>query len=238
MALFEAMAATWPAAEIVGLGPWTLRRGEGGGGRVSAATLDGGLDGGLARVAAAEAAMRGWGQRPLVMVRPGEDALDAALAARGYVIGDPSLILTAPSAALAPAEVPEEAIDCAGPLACMAAIWEAGGIGAARRAVMDRAPGPRAWLLGRLGDRPRACGFVAVAGGVAVLHAVEVAPEAKRRGLGTLLARAAAAWAQERGAETLALAVTAANAPARALYGRLGMAEAARYHYRLAPQEG
>ena len=37
------------------------------------------------------------------------------------------------------------------------------------------------------------------------------------------------------GRRDLRLAVTAANAPARALYARLGMDEAAAYHYRLAP---
>ncbi|PJN94439.1 N-acetyltransferase, partial [Amaricoccus sp. HAR-UPW-R2A-40] len=41
---------------------------------------------------------------------------------------------------------------------------------------------------------------------------------------------------RDRGAVTLALAVAEANAPARALYDRLGMAEAARYHYRIAPE--
>jgi hypothetical protein len=52
-----------------------------------------------------------------------------------------------------------------------------------------------------------------------------------------VLTRAAAAWATGRGVPTLALAVTEGNAPARALYAGLGMAEAARYHYRLAPEE-
>ena len=47
---------------------------------------------------------------------------------------------------------------------------------------------------------------------------------------------AAAAWAAAEGAATLALAVTRANAPARALYARLGLAEAAAYHYRVAPE--
>ena len=72
---FALIAATWPPAETVTRGPWTLRRGGGGGSRVSAATLDGpfaDLDG-------ADAVMRGWGQRPLVMIRPGDTALDAAL---------------------------------------------------------------------------------------------------------------------------------------------------------------
>lgn len=226
--LFATIAATWPPAETRRLGPWTLRRGGDGGKRVSAATLEGDLG----DIEAAEAAMRGWGQAPLVMVRPGEAALDAALAARGYRTRDATRMLAGDAAAIAGGTPPETALDCEGPLACMAAIWDAGGIGAGRRAVMDRAAGPRAWLLGRTEDAPAACAFVAMDGDVAMLHALEVAGWARRRGLGALLTRAAAAWGAARGATTLALVVTEANAPAAALYGGLGLREAARYHYR------
>ena len=38
---------------------------------------------------------------PLFRIRPGEEALDALLAARGYVVRDPTLILAAPVAAIA-----------------------------------------------------------------------------------------------------------------------------------------
>jgi ribosomal protein S18 acetylase RimI-like enzyme len=102
--------------------------------------------------------------------------------------------------------------------------------------VRARAAEPRSFLLGRLDDRPAGCAFVAVHGDVAMLHAVEVAPLARRNGLGARMTRAAAVWAQARGAATLALAVTRANAPALALYRGLGMAEAGAYHYRLAPE--
>lgn len=233
MDLFAALDATWPAAEVARAGPWRLRRGEGGGNRVSATTLDGPLG----DPAEAEAAMQAWGQRPLFMVRPGEDALDAALAERGYARHDASILLAAPVAALAEAVLDATAIDCEGRLAAMETLWAAGGIGPSRLAVMDRVAGPRAFLLGRLGDRPAACGFVAIAGDVAMLHALEVAPPARRQGVGARLSRAAAHWAAERGAAHLALAVTEANAPARALSAGLGLAEAARYHYRLAPEE-
>ena len=203
-------------------GPGSLRRGAGGGNRASAASLD------AARADAdpgeAEAAMRAWGQPPLFRIWPGEAALDARLAARGYVERDPTLILAAPAAAVA---VPpgEAAVFGSGPLACMAEIWAAGGIGPARLAVMARVPEPRCYLLGRLDDRPAGAAFVALAGRFAVLHALEVAPFARRHGLGARMTAAAAHWAHAQGAETLALAVTRANASARALYGRLGLAE-------------
>jgi ribosomal protein S18 acetylase RimI-like enzyme len=230
MDVFATIAATWPPAETRRLGPWTLRRGGGAGSRVSAATLDGPLGG----IEAAEAAMRAWGQPPLVMVRPGEDALDAALAARGYAVRDVTRALAAPVEGLAPRAADERAIDCAGPLACMVELWAAGGIGAARLDVMARAAGPKAWLLGRDGDRPAACAFVAVAGEVAMLHALHVDAAARRRGLGEIVTRVAAGWAEAAGARRLALVVTETNAPARALYARLGFADVGRYHYRAA----
>ena len=92
--------------------------------------------------------MRAWGQPPLFRIRPGEEALDARLAARGYVVRDPTLILAAPAAAIA---VPpgEAAVFGSGPLACMAEIWAAGGIGPARLAVMARVAG-----AARLPPRP------------------------------------------------------------------------------------
>jgi len=235
MRLFDALAATWPAAETRSLGPWTLRRGAGGGKRASAATLDGPAADAAPALPELEAAVRAWDQQPLVMVRDGEAALDAALAAHGFAPLDPTLVLAAPAAALAYDATPEEAIDCAGPLACMTSLWAAGGIGPARLAVMDRAPAPKAWLLGRLDDRPAACGFVAAHGGVGMLHALEVAPQARRRGMATLVVRAAATWAQAQGAHTLAMAVVEANGAARALAARLGLAAAGRYHYRHRP---
>lgn len=232
--LHAAVAATWPAAETRRLGPWTLRRGEGGGSRVSAASLDAAsadLDG---DVAGAEAAMRAWGQRPVFRIGPDDAALDAVLAARGYTVRDPSLILAAPAAAVA-APGGEAAIVGEGPLACMAAVWRAGGIGDARLAVMARAAPPTAYVLGRDGDRPAAAGFVAVAGTVGMLHALEVAPAARRHGVATRMTRAAAHWALGQGAETFALAVTCANAGARGLYEGIGMREAEAYHYRVVP---
>jgi GNAT superfamily N-acetyltransferase len=115
----------------------------------------------------------------------------------------------------------------------MEEIWAAGGIGPGRLAIMDRAPEPRAGLICRAADRAAGVGFVAMAEGVAMVHAVEVLPDHRRQGVGRLLMRAAANWADRHGGTWLALAVTSANAPARALYEGLGMDEEARYHYRM-----
>ena len=65
-----------------------------------------------------------------------------------------------------------------------------------------------------------------------MLHAVEIVPDYRRQGAARTMLRGAAHWAQGQGADWLALAVTEANAPARALYERAGMQQVARYHYR------
>jgi GNAT superfamily N-acetyltransferase len=54
----------------------------------------------------------------------------------------------------------------------------------------------------------------------------------RRAGIGGNLLRRAAVWAGENGAHALGLAVTKANAPARALYASLGMKAVGQYHYR------
>lgn len=226
----EAILATWPAAEFGEAGGFRLRRGAGAGNRTSAATLEASAG----DIAAAEAGMRGWGQRPLFMIRPGDEALDAELEARGYAVHDASLVLAARCDALGAGD-PERASVGDMLLRIVADVWADGGIGPERLAVMARAPGPKAYLLGRTDDFVVGAGFVAGSGGVAVLHALEVAPKARRQGVGTAMTLSAAGWAAEHGMDRLLLAVTRANADARAVYGRLGFTEAATYHYRRGP---
>jgi ribosomal protein S18 acetylase RimI-like enzyme len=75
----------------------------------------------------------------------------------------------------------------------------------------------------------------AVAGGYLVLTALTVAEHARRRGLATAVTAALAGWGARRGATSCLLQVAAGNAPALALYARLGFTEHHRYHYRSAP---
>ncbi len=216
--VMAALAATWPPAAATRDGALTLRDGAGGGSRVSAASLAPGWTG--ADIDRLVAAM------PAPLVRVADDPrLDAALAARGFVRHDPSVIMAGAVAA-----GPEEDVVRRWPPDGVA-LWAAQGIGAARLAVMHRAPGPKTVLAA--GDM--AAAFVACHGGWAVLHALVVAPAARRRGWGRRLTQAAAGFGRDHGAGGLALAVTVANAPARALYAALGLEEVGRYHYRLRP---
>lgn len=205
------MEATWPPVRDWMQGPWRMRDGGGGGSRVSAATLEGAYDG---------------APPPLVQLTD-EATLDADLAARGYTLDDVVAIYDTPLTALT-----AEACAAAWPPDPQAlAMWAAGGkVGPGRLAVMERVRGPKAVVA-----VPGAAGFVAVADDLAVLHALEVAADHRRKGLARQVVAGAVAWAAGRGATRFGLVVSADNDPACALYDALGMVRIGTYSYRKAP---
>lgn len=231
--VLAALDATWPAARSFTHGPWTLREGQGGGQRVSAATAIGTVC--EDDIAVAEDGMRALGQRPLFMIRPGE-AHDAWLAARGYDIVDPVTLYIAQTHALTGPLSLTSAIPSWPPLAIQTELWAEGGITAPRLAVMERVTKPKTSILGRHSDTPGGTVFVAADQDIAMLHALEVSPGERRKGVGRTLITAAANWAESVGATWLTLAVTAANKPANALYQGAGMQTVGAYHYRRAPE--
>ncbi len=224
--------ATWPAAGQQRIGPFLCRQSPGGGRRVNAATTADAAA--AADIAAVVAAQQAAGQPPLFRVMGHQTALDAALAARGYAHHDATVILTCALDVLtAGGPVPPVTVFTVWPpLASQRDIWAAGDVGPARLAIMDRVQGPKTTLLGRIDDRPAASGFVAMHGTTAMLHALEVAPAYRRRGLARHMTRAAALWAARQGADRFALLVTADNGGAKALYAGLGLVEGGQYHYR------
>lgn len=227
--LMAAVDATWPPEEMVARDGWVLRRSTGGGQRVTAAS-------GAGEVGAAETAMRAWGQHPLFRLIPADTALDAELNAAGYRVVDPVALYAAPAEALAGDDSLQAQLYTATMrLAIMEEIWREGGIGPDRLAIMDRVAGPHAHLLSRAADSPVGAAFVGIDGDVAMIHAIEVLTRWRRQGAGALLLKGAARFALAHGARWLTLAVTEANGPANALYARLGMTVAGRYHYRKAP---
>lgn len=229
--IVDALEATWPPATTTRLGPWLLRDGKGGGKRVSAATLEG--ESNESAIPAAETAMRMAGQTPLFQLRPGEDALDAALASRGYATVDPVVIYAAKLTNLPQTAPPAmTTFPHWPPLGIAADLWAEGGIGPARLNVMHRVQGQKCAILARNNDRAAGVAFVAMAGPIGMLHALEVAPALRRKGSARHILYAAIQWAQAHGATDLCLAVTSANAPARALYASFGMQVVGQYHYR------
>lgn len=230
--LYAVTEATWPPIRAYACGPFTLRVGGGAGSRVSAATVNGPFT--ADDIDAAEAGMDAENQPRLFMIRDGDAALDAALAARGYAVKDPVTLYCAPIGTIATHRPPPvTTFEVWPPLAIQTEIWAEGGIGPARLSVMERAAGPKHSILARLDEQPAGTMYIGIQAGIAMFHALEVRGRFRRRGLGADMIRSAAFWARDNGASHLSLVVTQANVGGNALYSGLGFAVVGQYHYRI-----
>ena len=175
-------------------------------------------------------------------VRGAVPGLDAELAAAGWGLRTPTLVLTAATRRLAAA--PREPLP-AGLVLDLAAEPDAGWLEAYRYRGQPLPAGARGLLLSadaQVFASVRAAGgrTVAVARGSwspgwAGVMAVEVDPAHRRRGLGRALLAALADWAHERGAASTFLQVAADNGPAVRLYAAAGLTVHHGYRYRTAP---
>ncbi|AXX99428.1 GNAT family N-acetyltransferase [Profundibacter amoris] len=234
--LYQTTDATWPAAEYLTVGNWTIRRGDGGGQRVSSATANGPVT--SEDISVAEQAQDALGQPHLFMIRQGDEALDALLEAKGYRIKDPVNQYACPVETLtkiAPERLAAFAVWP--PLAIINEIWTEQGIGAGRQAVMARARGPKTAILARQNDRAAGVAYVAIHGTTAMLHALEVVPEQRRQGVAVNIMGVAAKWAQDNGATGFSVICLRDNLPANRLYASLGMENVGYYHYRIKDQK-
>ena len=228
----RAMDETWRPAEIISKGPWTLRRGLGGGKRVSAATTDGAVD--AAEIELAVSSMIEMGQTPTFMIRAENEALDQQLEANGFSLVDPVLILSGPVDRVAKVDpAPLAAIPSVAPLALMEELWINAGIDQRRIDVTLRTKGPKTWLFSRHNDQPAGGAFAAVSGKIAMVHALFVSPDQRRAGVGQNIMGRAAIWGRENGATEIAVATTGENLPAQGLFMGLGMEIVDKYHYRM-----
>ncbi len=243
VAALERLAArSWRALEEARYGDWLLRAGAGFTGRANSALVVGDppepLEDAVAAVGRWYAAR---GLRPQAAVpKPGSEAADAAFAAAGWTTVEDVLALTAP---LDDWPAPDVRVDLA---AEPGDAWLAG----YRYRGTTLPPVARRILLGaddpvfasvRLAPEPAPLAAVArgvVVEGWLVVTAVTVAEEARRRGLATAVMAALGGWARERGGRRCLLQVAETNAPALALYARLGFTEHHRYHYRHGPAPG
>lgn len=233
--LYATIGTTWPAVETRRIGPVTVRRGLGGGSRVSAATADRVLT--TQELQSAETAMRDWDQTPRFMLRHKEDTFDAQLADAGYLKHDVTVIYMCNLDVLTAHRPPPVSTFVSWPeLQVQRDIWETGGIGSSRLAVMHRAPMPKTTILGRVDDAPSGTTFVACNGTIAMVHAVEVLPLHRRKGLAKHMMTAAAFWARDHGATHMSLLTTQANKAANPLYASLQMDVVGSYHYRKLPE--
>ena len=169
--------------------------------------------------------------------------LDAALAARGWELEDPTRVLVHPRLAELP-RLPRPvglSVQETGADDYAAAVGALRGSSAreiAAHALRMRAcPVPyrgQVWRDAATGAVV-ACAQVARDGPLAGLYDVCTAPAWRGRGLARALCADVLHEACEAGAGMGYLQVDAANAPALAVYRRLGFADAYGYHYRLAP---
>lgn len=230
--LYEVTDATWPAARDIPCGPFTLREGLNGGQRVSSATVNGAFDD--ADIARAEGGMRAMGQPLIFQIREGDDALDAALDARGYVVHDPVNLY-----AITIADLPDlprgeiRAYEIWEPLQLQLDMWKDGGIGPGRIAVMLRASMPKTSILTRWDQNPAGTAYVGIHDGISMIHAIEIRAEERRKGVASQIMLHAASWAKKHGADVMSLVTTQGNTAANRLYASLGMTLVGQYHYRL-----
>ncbi|MDO5529776.1 MAG: GNAT family N-acetyltransferase [Paracoccus sp. (in: a-proteobacteria)] len=176
------------------------------------------------------------GQPPMFRAMERDVTLIAALEARGFQSKPGAALMTIDVELLSDVPVPDMTVLAHWPpLSIQRELWRAGGYDDARMAVMERADGPKISLLARIDDRAAGSAFVAIEGETAMIHAIEVAPAYRRRGLAGFMLRRAAIWADDAGAATLALAVGTENSAAIATYNRLGFAPAGHYDYYVRP---
>ncbi len=266
--LLDRLAAdAWPALEVVELNGWRLRAAEGVTKRANSALplaadrLTGGvLDEQLTAVTGFYAE-RGLPAR--IQVR--DPLLDQQLAARGWRIESPTLVLTGPVPGARPASSPAGSPPCGGLLVDTPGVLTSGSP-QGRAAAVAQVP-DQAWLAcwwavtGHGGEREldvaRRClagiaspaGYasvrvegdvVAVARGVVAegwlgLFAMAVLPASRRQGHGRDLLGALGQWAATQGARAAYLQLWSGNDAGRALYTAAGFETAYGYRYRYGP---
>lgn len=238
--LARTMMKTWPSAGQTRVGRFTVGHGQGGGNRVSAARMvdlgDTGENITETDLGPVIREQKRLGQEFLFAVFDWQTALDQVLEQEGFTIRDATDMLACPIDAIAAAPPAVTCFDVWPPLAAQEEIWADGGIGPSRLSIMARAPMPKTTLFGRTADKPAGSAFVAIEGGIAMLHALEVLGPLRRKGLARTMTCAAADWARQRGALVFSVLVTQQNDAARALYRSMGMQKVASYHYRVAPR--
>ncbi|MGY1720031.1 GNAT family N-acetyltransferase [Blastococcus sp. SYSU DS0552] len=234
-------ARTWRGFEEERFGDWLLRAGGGFTGRANSVLVAGDPPGDLH---SAVAAVAGWyadrGLRPCAAVpQPGAEDADAAFAAAGWVRDEDTLVLTGPAGPWSAPDVPVLLADAPDDAWLAGYRHRGAALPTTAAAVLRNAERP---VFASVRPDPGATRAAVVARGVVagdwlVISAVTVDEPYRRRGLATaVMAALATEGRAARGARSCLLQVTASNAPALALYARLGFTEHHRYHYRWAPR--
>lgn len=183
------------------------------------------------------------GLPPLFRMTPFDQPrdLEAALAARGYVAFEETLVQAAPLEQ--PPEIPEPgdevALEALGADAFVEAVGELRQSPAAQRDAhrerLAHSPLDKRCVAVSAGGTVVCTAQAAVEDGLAGLYDVVTAEAARGNGYATLACTSLLSWAWQHGAHAVYLQVSADNAPALAIYRRLGFATVYTYHYRGLP---
>ncbi len=163
-------------------------------------------------------------------------ALDALLAERGYHTLDPSDVLVADLSESAGPLDGQPALSLLAREDWLAAYGALTGMpasaGFAHAAVLKGIQGECGYAV--LGDTqdPDACGLAVLEGDLVGLFDIFTHPERRNRGHAAHLVQALLDWSRAAAARTAYLQVVADNAPARALYAKLGFTRSYHYWYR------
>jgi GNAT superfamily N-acetyltransferase len=235
-----AVQEAWPPRATVAVGPWTARLDAGVTRRPNSILPHGHgpepgddeLDALLARTVSL---YREHGLVPWIQVTEAAwpPRLEERLAERGWPTGiDPTLLLAGPLVAAAPDGV---LLEPRASEAWLSAWWsidprgDAAAVGAVARLLTRIEGGAFASVVE--GGRTVGVALGVLVGGLLVLECVATDPTARRRGVATRCISALGAWAAERGARQVLLAVQERSVPALALYARLGLERASSYAY-------
>jgi len=165
---------------------------------------------------------------------PAFETLQQALQQQGFVRQQPTLTQTAPIQVLLTDDADPAAALAEAPDAAWMAMFLGEGLdpvdGESRARSLSRATGTRFGSL-REGGHTLACGAASFGQGWLGVHGMRTAAAQRGRGLAGRLLRAMAREAAQRGIQQAFLQVDASNAPALALYQRLGFSTAWAYAY-------
>jgi GNAT superfamily N-acetyltransferase len=232
-------ARSWRALEEEPYGDWLLRAGGGFTGRANSVLVLGEPPDEPARAVAAVGewyAARGLPPRAQVPM-PGADLADAAFDRAGWARDEDVLVLTAPVTDWRDPRVPVDLAPTPDDAWLTGYRYRGTPLPPVAHAVLVNADAP---VFAAIRLDPAPAPLAAVARGVLVdgwlcVTAVTVDEAYRRRGLATAVMAGLGAWARTGGGHSCVLQVASSNAPALALYDRLGFTEHHRYHYRSGP---
>lgn len=227
--LASALEASWPPAEVIQIDDCRWRRSPGGGTRVNSVLP--GPDPSIEAIltAAPETPWQVW------RLSPEPSDLEKMLAAEGFRPFDETAVLLR-SGAPATATSNETVSRATAPDAEVSRFWAGLGVGAERLAIMMRARTGRAVLTSRRNGRLVGAAFAAVGAlsenrRVGFIHALAVAPEHRRSGVGAALIGEGARCFENEKAALSAACVVVGNRPAESAFRSASFVEAARYTY-------